>query len=58
MDENVPVNTPNVITRANGRITSPAKRASASVAAIVVPCVRTDRGSVSLMERLRISYRF
>src|SRR5947207_14923200 len=48
----------NVITRANGRSTSPAKSTSASVVAIVVPCVSTERGSVSLIERLRISYRF
>ena len=45
----------NVITSANGRITSPPMNTSESVAAIVVPCVRIERGSVSLIERFRIS---
>ena len=56
MELNVPVKIPNVITQANGRITSPAKISSASVAARVVACVRIERGSVSLIERLSVSY--
>ena len=48
----------NVITSANGRSTSPARNTRASVVAIVVPCVSTERGSVSLIDRFRISYRF
>ena len=55
MEENVPVKMPNVMTQANGRITSPARMSSASVVAIVVPCVSTERGNVSLIERFRIS---
>ena len=55
MEENVPVKIPKDITQANGRITSPARINSASVVAIVVPCVSTERGSVSLIERFRIS---
>ena len=39
----------------NGRITSPAKISSDSVAASTVACVRTERGSVSLIERLSTS---
>src|SRR2546422_6086933 len=58
MDENAPVKIANVITRANGRSTSPASSTSASVVAIVVPWVSTERGSVSLIDRFRISYRF
>src|SRR6266705_170389 len=46
------------MTSANGRNTSPARTTSASVVAIVVPCVSTERGSVSLIERFRISYKF
>src|SRR5690242_18908633 len=46
------------MTSANGRSTSPARSTSAMVVAIVVPCVSTERGSVSLIDRLRISYRF
>jgi len=46
---------PNAITHAKGRITSPAKKSSESVAARTVACVKIDRGSVSLMERLRVS---
>src|SRR5439155_1715051 len=48
----------NVMTSAKGRSTSPASSTSATVVAIVVPWVSTERGSVSLIERLRISYRF
>ena len=55
MDENVPVKIPNDMTQANGRITSPPRRSNESVVAIVVPCVSTERGNVSLIERLRIS---
>src|SRR6266480_3895083 len=40
------------------RASSPANRTSAIVVAMVVPCVSTERGSVSLIERFRISYRF
>src|SRR6266700_1300687 len=40
------------------RATSPARKTSAIVVAIVVPCVSTERGSVSLIDRFRISYRF
>jgi hypothetical protein len=36
MELNVPVTIPNIMTQANGRITSPAKRRRASVAANVV----------------------
>src|SRR3989449_8289813 len=57
MDENVPVKIAKVITSANGRSTSPARNTMASVVAIVVPWVSTERGSVSLIERFRISYR-
>jgi len=46
---------PNAMTQANGRITSPAKKSSDSVAARTVAWVRIDRGSVSLMERFRVS---
>ena len=53
---NVPVTMPNAITHANGRITSPAKKSSASVAASAVACVRTERGSVSFTDRLSVSY--
>ena len=42
------------MTHANGRITSPAKSSSASVAANTVACVSTERGSVSLIERLSV----
>ena len=55
MELKVPVTIPNAITHAKGRITSPANSNSASVAAKVVTCVITDRGSVSLIERLRVS---
>ena len=48
----------NVITSANGRNTSPASSTSAMVVAIVVPWVSTERGSVSLIDRFKISYRF
>ena len=58
MEENVPVKMPNDMTQANGRITSPARSSSDSVVAMVVPCVSTARGSVSLIDRFRISYRF
>src|ERR1017187_2560622 len=51
---NVPVMMPNAMTHANGRITSPAKKSSASVAASAVACVRTERGSVSFTERLSV----
>ena len=44
------------MTHANGRITSPAKNSSASVAASAVACVSTERGSVSFTERLSVSY--
>src|ERR1019366_9234254 len=44
------------MTHANGRITSPAKKSSASVAASAVACVRTERGSVSFTDRLSVSY--
>jgi len=46
---------PNAITHAKGRITSPAKKSRESVAARTVAWVKMDRGSVSLMERLRVS---
>jgi hypothetical protein len=46
---------PNAITQAKGRITSPAKMRRESVAARTVAWVRIDRGSVSLIERLRVS---
>jgi hypothetical protein len=39
----------------NGRMTSPAKSSSESVAAATVTCVRIERGSVSLIERLSTS---
>ena len=55
MELNVPVTIPNAITQANGRMTSPAKIRSASVAAKAVAWVRIDRGSVSLIERLSVS---
>jgi len=55
MELKVPVTIPNAITHANGLMTSPANNSNASVAAKVVACVRTDRGSVSLIERLRVS---
>ena len=42
MDEKVPVKIANVITSANGRMTSPPKITRASVADMVVPCVRID----------------
>jgi hypothetical protein len=48
---------PNAITQANGRITSPAKISSDTVAARTVTWVSTERGRVSLIERLRVSYR-
>ena len=51
-----PVTIPNAITHANGRMTSPAKNNSASVAANAVAWVITERGSVSLTERLSVSY--
>ena len=56
MELNVPVNTPNAMIHENGRITSPAKISSASVAASTVACVSTERGSVSLIERFSTSY--
>jgi len=56
MELKVPVKIPNAITHANGRITSPAKMSNASVAASVVAWVRTDRGSVSLIDLLSVSY--
>jgi hypothetical protein len=46
---------PNAMTAANGRITSPAKNRRARVAASVVACVSTERGSVSLIARLSVS---
>ena len=46
---------PNAMTQANGLITSPAKMSSASVAANVVAWVSTERGNVSLIERLSVS---
>src|SRR6266566_2445414 len=45
-------------TEPGGRSASPASSTSAMVVAMVVPCVSTERGSVSLIERFRISYRF
>jgi len=54
MELNVPVMIPNIITHANGRMTSPAKISRASVAAAVVAWVRIERGSVSLMPRLSV----
>src|SRR6266540_2259875 len=54
---NVPVTIPNAITHANGRMTSPAKSSSASVAAKAVACVSTERGNVSLIDRFRVSRR-
>ena len=58
IEEKVPVMMPNVITIAKPRSTSPPRMTHASVAATVVPDVTTVRGSVSLILRLRISYRF
>jgi hypothetical protein len=55
MELNVPVTIPKSMTQEKGRITSPAKMSSASVAAAVVVCVMIERGSVSLMDRLRRS---
>ena len=55
MELNVPVNTPNAMIHENGRMTSPAKNSSDSVAANTVACVSTDRGNVSLIERLSTS---
>jgi len=55
MELKVPVTTPNAITHAKGRMTSPAKISSERVAARTVAWVNTDLGSVSLMERLRVS---
>ena len=55
MELNVPVNTPNAMIHENGRMTSPAKMSSDSVAASTVACVSTERGSVSLIERLSTS---
>ncbi len=49
--------TPNAMTHANGRMTSPATNRSASVAARVVAWVKTERGSVSLMDRSRMADR-
>src|SRR2546422_486384 len=40
------------------RIAPPASSTRAIVVAMVVPWVSTERGSVSLIERFRISYRF
>src|SRR4051794_33178650 len=54
IDENVPTMIPNVITRANGLMTSPAKNERKSAVARVVPPVRIVRGNVSLIDRLRI----
>jgi hypothetical protein len=54
IDENVPTMIPNVITRANGLMTSPAKNDRNSAVARVVPPVRIVRGSVSFIDRLRI----
>jgi len=51
----VPVTIPNAITQAKGRMTSPANRSSARVAAKVVTWVITERGRVSLIDRLRVS---
>src|SRR6476620_4097914 len=53
IDENVPTMMPNVITSANGLITSPAKNDSTSAVASVVPPVRIVRGNVSLIDRFR-----
>ena len=55
MELNVPVKIPNVITQAKGLSTSPAKMSKASVAASAVACVRMERGSVSLIDRLSVS---
>ena len=46
IDEKVPTMMPNVITSANGLITSPAKNDSTNAVASVVPPVRIVRGSV------------
>ena len=53
----MPVTIPKAMTQANGRITSPAKKSSERVAARTVAWVSTDRGNVSLIERLSVSYR-
>src|SRR2546427_694099 len=45
-------------THADGRNASPARNPMAGVVAVVVPWVSTERGSVSLIERFRTSYRF
>jgi hypothetical protein len=50
------VTIPKAMTHAKGLMTSPAKSSSANVAAKVVACVNTDRGSVSLIDRLSVSY--
>src|SRR5213075_371122 len=55
IDENVPTMIPNVITSANGLITSPAKNDNTSAVASVVPPVSIVRGSVSLIERFNSS---
>jgi hypothetical protein len=57
MELKVPVTIPKAITQAKGRITSPANNNNASVAAKAVAWVRIDRGSVSLIDRLSVSYR-
>ena len=51
----VPVTIPKDMTQAKGRMTSPAKSSNASVAAKVVTWVITERGRVSLIDRLSVS---
>src|SRR3989442_1155637 len=46
------------LTRARQHRIAAASSTSAIVVAMVVPWVSTERGSVSLIERFRISYRF
>ena len=55
MELNVPVRIPKPITQANGLMTSPPSSSSASTELNESECVITDRGSVSLMDRLRVS---
>ena len=56
MELNVPVKIPNAITHANGLITSPPSNNRARTDVSDSECVMIDRGSVSLMERLSVSY--
>ncbi len=53
---NVPVKIPNAITIANGRITSPPRTSSAITDDRDRACVMTERGSVSLIDLLSVTY--